>query len=110
MNDIHDQIYAGKQVKWQLTFLGFREDSGKQILDFDMNPFGIRQKAFSSERCVWVSLEPAATAIGDWKKIAKGTKVSVEGTLKSTTFFKLGPSPWGMATVSDTKPVEQAKQ
>lgn len=110
MSDMHDKTYAGKQVKWQLTFLGLREEGGKQILDFDMNPFGIRQKAFSSERCVWVAIEPATTAVSDWKKLEKGTKVWVEGTLKSTTFFKLGPSPWGLATVADTKPVEQPKQ
>ncbi|MBN1515107.1 hypothetical protein JXA32_00915 [Candidatus Sumerlaeota bacterium] len=96
-NNNLEKRYVGKTARWQLVFRGLKDNN----IEFDLKPYGILQKAFSSSRHVWISFYPAPSALIQWKTIKIGTTVDFEGNIENAKIMGLGEKNWGMVEMAN---------
>jgi len=105
--------YENKQVKWTLTFKGISHNGDKDTVDFDLEPFGIKYKFFSSTRLIMAGFEPSPAAVPGWKNMKPGTHVGFAGVCESVSMLTMTPAGGvprvvALVTVSGVTPITTA--
>jgi hypothetical protein len=89
---VYAEPFENKTVVWKLNFKGIvNVKKGKEkLLEFDLEPFGIRYKFFSGKP-IMVHFEPAAGTWDSWNTITPGSQVTIFAVLKVILFPTISP-------------------
>jgi hypothetical protein len=106
--------FEKKEVLWDLTFKEVSKNKeGKEEVQFDLEPFGIKQKFFSGKPVMMGGFAPAPGTIEAWKKIKPDSKVKVKAVVANVFFASLTPDdnpnksvPIAVVSMENVTPVQ----